>query len=91
MCHREITSLGKVRLFNFNAPNNTASFVGVWSDIAFNKVQIRETSGGIDNEYFGRFYTVQVAAPVPEPAKYLAGAMLLLPLAFGAFRKLRQN
>jgi hypothetical protein len=30
-------------------------------------------------------------SPVPEPSTYAAGALLLLPLAFGAFRKLRKS
>jgi len=48
--------------FNFSSPSiafptDTADFVGVWSDAAFNRVEIRETVGGIDNEFFGQVYT----------------------------------
>jgi hypothetical protein len=53
--------------FQFNAPDATAAFVGVSSDIAFNRVEIREIQGGIDNEFYGQFYT----ASVPEPGTLL--------------------
>lgn len=47
------TSVGT---FNFNAPNDTAAFAGVSSDTAFDRVEIRETTGGGGNEFFGQFY-----------------------------------
>ena len=50
----------------FNAPNDTAAFAGVWSDAAFDRVEIRETTGAIENEFFGQFYTG--TTPIPEPA-----------------------
>jgi hypothetical protein len=50
------------------------SFVGFWSSDPITSVQIRETVGGIDNEFFGDFYrgTAQQGAQppvtgVPEP------------------------
>ncbi|HEY5871338.1 MAG TPA: Ig domain-containing protein, partial [Candidatus Tectomicrobia bacterium] len=43
--------------FSFNAPDDIAAFVGVQRDIAFNRVEIREISGSLDDEYFGQFYT----------------------------------
>lgn len=57
--------------FEFNAPDDIAAFVGVWTDTTFNRVTIREIEGGIGNEFFGQFYTGD--APIPEP-----GTMLLL-------------
>lgn len=56
--------------FTFNAPNDVAAFVGVSSTIAFNLVEIRETTGTNDNEYFGPVFTssravIAVAEPVP--------------------------
>lgn len=37
-----------VGAFTFNAPNDVAAFAGVWTDMAFNNVQIREIVGGIE-------------------------------------------
>ena len=45
------------------------SFVGVWSDTAFNRVEIRETVGGLDDDYFGEFFSG--ATPIPEPSTFL--------------------
>ncbi len=42
--------------FVFNAPNDTPFFVGASSVQPFNRVEIRETVGGSENEFFGRFY-----------------------------------
>jgi hypothetical protein len=61
-------------------PKDQATFVGVWSDTAFNRLEIRETAGGDDNEFYGQFYT-GLAAAVPEPggaALMGAGALALL-------------
>ncbi|MGQ0792131.1 MAG: hypothetical protein ACT4NJ_07935 [Nitrosopumilaceae archaeon] len=46
-----------VSTFQFNAPDDVLTFVGVQSDMVFDKVEIRETIGGIDDENFGEFYT----------------------------------
>ena len=43
--------------FQFNAPNDVLAFVGVQSDTAFDRVEIREITGNNDDEYFGEFYT----------------------------------
>jgi len=61
--------------FTFNAPNDQAAFVGVWSTAAqgFDSVQIRETTGGIGNELFGEFYVG--SEPVPVPGAVLLGML----------------
>jgi hypothetical protein len=66
--------------FNFNAPDATLAFVGVWSDLAFNRVEIREITGGVDDEYYGQFFTGKQAAPVPEAASliFLVGGLALV-------------
>jgi MYXO-CTERM domain-containing protein len=56
------------------------TFFGVWSDTAFDKLEIREIVGTDDNEFYGQFYSGTVAAPVPEPAGWLLGAAGLLML-----------
>ena len=45
-----------VGTFDFNAPEDTASFVGIASAAPFDRVEIRETNGSYDNEFFGRMY-----------------------------------
>ncbi|MGH2733897.1 MAG: hypothetical protein ACRDJG_13355 [Actinomycetota bacterium] len=45
-----------VHEFSFNAPNDTATFAGATTGMAFDRVEIRETVGDIENEYFGQFY-----------------------------------
>ncbi|MBN8456806.1 MAG: hypothetical protein J0M04_03105 [Verrucomicrobia bacterium] len=41
----------------YEPPNGVSAFVGVWSDTRFDRVSIRETIGGGEDEYFGHFYT----------------------------------
>jgi len=48
-----LTTVGR---FDFNAPDDEPSFIGVESQIAFDRLEIREIVGGCDNEYFGQFY-----------------------------------
>lgn len=69
--------------FSFNAPNDAAAFVGVRSDLPFDLLEIRETVGGIGNEFFGQFYTGSTPAPVPlPPGLLLVGSGLLGLIGF---------
>ena len=43
--------------FSVSRPNDSAEFIGVWSDSIFDRVEIRETTGGLENEFFGQVYT----------------------------------
>jgi parallel beta-helix repeat protein len=45
-----------VGTFDFNAPNDLGSFIGATSAQPFDRIEIRETVGGIENEFFGRMY-----------------------------------
>lgn len=76
--------------FSFNAPDDVAAFVGASSASLFNTIQIRETVGGVENEFFGQFYTAAnlPRSGVPEPDPW---AMMLtgLGLAGGALRRRR--
>jgi hypothetical protein len=69
-----------VSSFSFNAPNDVASFVGASSTEAFNRVEIREsrTQGGVENDYFGQFYTGSNQNSIPEPsAMFMFGSGLI--------------
>lgn len=54
--------------------NDTVVFFGVTSDLGFDKVEMRETTGSNDDERFGGFVSTAAPAPVPLPAS----ALLLL-------------
>ena len=61
------TNLGSV---SFEPANDTLSFFGISSQIAFDKIEIREIVGTADNEFFGNFVTssTALATPIPLPA-----------------------
>jgi len=43
--------------FTVQRPNDVASFIGVWTDELFDRVEIHETTGGSGNEFFGEVFT----------------------------------
>jgi hypothetical protein len=45
-----------VNSFSVSGTQVVRRFIGVISDVAFDNIQIRETVGGIADQYFGRFY-----------------------------------
>jgi hypothetical protein len=83
-------SLGGVTVgsFSFNPANDTAAFIGVWTDSPFDRVSIVETTALSfgENEFYGQFFSGTVALPpppIPEPGTWamLAGGLGLLALA----------
>ncbi|MEM9365208.1 MAG: hypothetical protein AAGD07_04365 [Planctomycetota bacterium] len=58
----------------FSPPNDTATFFGIGSVTPFDSVQIRETVGGAENEFFGHLFAGTAA--VPEPATYCSALSL---------------
>jgi hypothetical protein len=69
------TALGS---FTYNAPDATLAFEGVWTDFAFDRVTIIDTTATIDDEYWGQFYTGTTPVPEPGSAGLLSLGLLLL-------------
>lgn len=83
--------------FVFNAPDDELAFVGVWSDQAFTRANITDTTGDHDDEYFGEFWSGTTPAPqalfaplaasgaaVPGGSGVFTGFPLSPALAFGS-------
>ena len=49
--------LAIVDSFQFNAPDDVLAFVGVSSDLPFDRVEIRDITATTDDEFWGEFYT----------------------------------
>jgi hypothetical protein len=49
--------------FLFSAPNDVLYFVGVWSNDPFDRMEIVETIGDSENEFFGEFFTGDTPRP----------------------------
>ncbi len=64
-----------VGLFTLAPANDVAVFCGVHTDYAFDAVEIRETTGGADNEIFGTFYTGTTPVPLPAAAWLLLSGL----------------
>ena len=60
--------------FTYNAPDATLAFEGVWSNVAFDRVDIIDLTNTIDDEYWGEFYTGRRPA-VPEPSSLFVVAL----------------
>ena len=81
--------------FTVNPPNDVAAFLGIWTDVPFDRVEIRETTGGVGNEFFGEVFTNNIPnrpvggelLPIDNTALLLAGiqssAIWMLPALAG--------
>jgi len=76
--------------FIFDAPDDALAFVGVWSDQAFTRATITDTTGDHDDEYFGEFWSGNTPAP---PAVFTALALsgAAVPGASGVFTSFPQS
>jgi hypothetical protein len=76
-----------------NLPKDVVAFIGVWSDTAFDRVEIVDvtTSPFVDDdEYFGQFYTGTVPAP-PTTVTTVASTGAAVPGASGVFTTFPQS
>lgn len=82
--------------FQFNITDDIAGFVGVWSDVGFDSLQVRELVGTDDNEYYGGFYGGTTAfgggdiSSVPEPSILGLMGFGLLGLGWGQTMRRRE-
>lgn len=74
-----------VGTFSFNAPDAQLWFVGVTSTSAFDRVEVREIVGNIDNEFFGNFLISRT--PIPEPGTLALFSLGLLGLGIASRRR----
>lgn len=72
-----------VNSFTFNALDDVLAFVGVWSDTAFDSMEIVDMTATVDNEYYGEFFTGTTSlVPIPATAwLFCSGLMGLVGLA----------
>ncbi len=61
--------------FSVSSPNDSAEFFGVWSDSIFDRVEIRETTGALENEFFGEVFTGTI--PLFEPPSGVIGGEII--------------
>ncbi len=86
-----------VAAFDFQPDDDQWAFWGVQSDIAFNVITVSETIGGIENDYFTRFYyatsfmTPQPTTSVPEPGTLSLFALGLFGLGVAKRRRLHAS
>ena len=73
-----------VGAFSFNAPDGILYFVGVVSTVAFDNVSIIESIGGIENDFYGRFYAGSTATP--EPSSIVSLSLLFGMVAYRRYR-----
>ncbi len=69
--------------------NDTAAFFGVSSTLPFDRFQVRETIGGIDDEYFGQVFTSVTAVPEPSTWALLGAGFAMLGLQRRRLLRLR--
>lgn len=74
--------------FTFNGIDDTLNFVGVISTDMFDRIEIRDTTGSIDNEFFGNFM-IGTGSRVPEPG--MLGLLGLGLIGMAAARRRRSR
>jgi len=75
--------------FMFTRPNDSLQFVGILSTNSFDRVEVRESTGGLENEFFGNFLTS--STPVPEPSSVVMFGVGVLVTACFLSRRCRNT
>ncbi|MEM6759055.1 MAG: VPLPA-CTERM sorting domain-containing protein [Pseudomonadota bacterium] len=76
-----------VDTITFSPDNEILDFIGYTSAVAFDRIEIRETIGTNDNEFFGNFVT----STTPVSAVPLPAGLPLLLAGMGVFAVLRRR
>lgn len=74
-----------IATYEFTRPKDSLEFVGIWTSDAFDRIEVRETEGNVDNEFFGNFSIGRT--PLPEPASFALFAAGLLGLVLTKRRR----
>jgi hypothetical protein len=78
--------------FNFNVENDSAAFVGIWSDTPIKMLAVKELVDDPSDEFFGDWYagSTPYVSTIPEPSTLTIWSMLGL-VGFGAWRRQKTN
>ncbi len=71
-----INGISIVDSFQFNAPDDVLAFVGVSSDLPFDRVEIRDITATNDDEFWGEFYTKSPSLSCGPGTKEVNGVCL---------------
>lgn len=74
--YRGATLVGEVTFSGASIPNDIVTFLGVTSDVPFDRVIIDDLTNSNDDEYFGEFFTSAIA---PVASYNALGSFLLFP------------
>lgn len=72
--------------FTFNAPDDVLAFIGVWSDSAFDRLEIIDLTATVDDEYYGEIFAgARSLVPIPA-AVWLFSSGLIGLISFAGLK-----
>jgi hypothetical protein len=75
---RLFDGLSPVAVYEFTRAKDSLEFVGIWTSDPFDRIEVHETIGTADNEFFGNFTTGTTPAPAPASVALLGLGLTLL-------------